>query len=625
MNTFLRSIVVANLLLLPATGSQQRDVPESTTAGTAKLSGVVLTSEPIPRPVRAAVVTVSGPLPVSRSVLTNDEGQFAVDGLPAGRYKVVANKAAFLPAAYGATRPGRPGTPVSIEQGQQLNVTISMTRGGVIAGVIRDRSGSPLPGVDVSAVSQRSATDPNGPDRSAAASMTDDRGRYRLFGLPPGDFIVQATPRSIGSGTTGARSVPEMDALLAALAQGHRAGLSSGSPAPKPSMPLPRPVTLSSVYFPGTPLAQDASTITLSAAGERDDVDFVVGPVASVTAEGVVSGTAGDLGQVEFSIIAAGQRTFSSNDTNPVLSVRPTASDGRFKYTNLAPGHYTILARANLSGTPLSASPRGVAVGPANGSGASPVDYMYASVDFDARDDDISGLALALQPGGTLSGRVVFDPARETAPPNLRDLRLILSPGATGYMMTNGTLIGNSFRAVAPASIADDGSFVIRGIAPGTYALRATIGGRAAESWWLRSVVVEARDLLDGPVTFSAGQNAVGAIATVSNRHTELSGTLRTAAGVAATEYFVVMFPVDSALWTPASRRMQSVRPASDGQFNIRNLPAGDYFVAALTDLDPADLNDATFLQQLVVASIRVSLADGETKTQNLTLGGGPR
>ena len=76
-------------------------------------------------------------------------------------------------------------------------------------------------------------------------------------------------------------------------------------------------------------------------------------------------------------------------------------------------------------------------------------------------------------------------------------------------------------------------------------------------------------------------------------------------------------------LWSsPLSRRIRTVRPGTDGKFTIANLPAGEYRLAALTDITPGDQTDPTFLQQLVGASIAISLADGEKKVQDIRIGG---
>lgn len=83
----------------------------------------------------------------------------------------------------------------------------------------------------------------------------------------------------------------------------------------------------------------------------------------------------------------------------------------------------------------------------------------------------------------------------------------------------------------------------------------------------------------------------------------------------------MVAFPADRRLW-PSVRRIQSVRPGVDGAFAIRGLPAGEYMLAALADVDLVDLKDTAFLEQIVPAAIRVTLADGEKKVQDLTIAG---
>ena len=76
------------------------------------------------------------------------------------------------------------------------------------------------------------------------------------------------------------------------------------------------------------------------------------------------------------------------------------------------------------------------------------------------------------------------------------------------------------------------------------------------------------------------------------------------------------MFPADHALWTSNARRIQSTRPATDGRFSVRDLPAGDYLMARLSI--SFIVNDPKFLEALVSSSVRVRLADGEKRQQDL-------
>ena len=95
-----------------------------------------------------------------------------------------------------------------------------------------------------------------------------------------------------------------------------------------------------------------------------------------------------------------------------------------------------------------------------------------------------------------------------------------------------------------------------------------------------------------------------GAVATLTDQHTELSGTLQSAANVPAPDYFVVVFSPDRSVWRLGARRVQFTRPSTDGRFSFRDLPAGDYLIAALTDMEPSDLGDGSFLESLIPGAV---------------------
>jgi hypothetical protein len=85
----------------------------------------------------------------------------------------------------------------------------------------------------------------------------------------------------------------------------------------------------------------------------------------------------------------------------------------------------------------------------------------------------------------------------------------------------------------------------------------------------------------------------------------------------------LIVYPADSRFWTPQSRRIVSTRPATDGRFTFRNLPAGEYRIAPVLDPEPGSWFDPTFLQQLDSGATRVSLGEGEKKEQNLRVQSG--
>jgi len=95
---------------------------------------------------------------------------------------------------------------------------------------------------------------------------------------------------------------------------------------------------------------------------------------------------------------------------------------------------------------------------------------------------------------------------------------------------------------------------------------------------------------------------------------------LTTAAGKAASDYFIIVCPADTRLWTRGSRRVKSLRPGSDGSFSATDLPAGDYMIVALTDVAPGDWNDPRWLASVAPSGVAVTIADGKKTVQDLQI-----
>jgi hypothetical protein len=257
---------------------------------------------PISRHSRSVALVVSlagGGLASPRSVLTNDAGEFTFSRLPAGTFTIVARKASYIAAAHGSQRPGRPGSSIALAAGQKLSVSVTMFKGAVIGGSIRDAAGSPIVGVSVSAVDARTSSGPNPAAAPTESAVTDDRGAYRIYGLLPGDYLVSATP-SAGTGEIGARTSAEMDALLTSLAQRQNTPSAASTPAP---LPTPPPVGFAPVYYPGTPLSADATPVHVTSGEERLGVSFELNQVRVATISGVVMGSVPNLAAVQLSLV----------------------------------------------------------------------------------------------------------------------------------------------------------------------------------------------------------------------------------------------------------------------------------------------------------------------------------
>jgi len=225
---------------------------------------------------------------------------------------------------------------------------------------------------------------------------------------------------------------------------------------------------------------------------------------------------------------------------------------------------------------------------------------------------DLSDVVLRLQPGRTVSGRVTVAPGGSASPPKVRVTIAPLSSNLWGA-------------STAPVETDADGRFQIPNVVPGKYRLTVTAIGSAAEAarWAPQSAMQSGRDVLDEVLEIPRDADPDTIVVTMTDRPAEFSGRMIDSALKPVTEFGVVVFSVDPKQWKSGSRRVVHSRPGSDGLFVFSNLPPGEYYVCAVTDVEPSQLSDASFLQQLVPSSLRITLAEGEKKRQDMQIGSG--
>jgi hypothetical protein len=130
------------------------------------------------------------PPPVARAT-TDKEGRFQINNLPDGRYYLVPLAPAYF--APSEDRMIASGKPVTLMKGETLDgIELKLIPGGVITGRVTTAGGYPVIGRYIRLI----LIDSRVPQLGRAASLreyrfkTDDRGVYRVYGLPAGRYVV---------------------------------------------------------------------------------------------------------------------------------------------------------------------------------------------------------------------------------------------------------------------------------------------------------------------------------------------------------------------------------------------------------------------------------------------------
>jgi hypothetical protein len=259
-----------------------------------------------------------------------------------------------------------PGMPLSREGVDRARERAAdrVRTGGVISGAIVDQAGEPLQGIHVRVLQlrregERATARDIGLDR-----ITDDRGRYRLFGLPPGQYFVVASTDATTSGLD--------------RAQGN---------------------AFTQVYYPGTPHFESAQSVQVDESREAAGIDLAFAPSRTVRVTGLALDAKGEplVGQVRL-VLAQ-----NSAPVTPDPMIERVDWDGKFEITRVPSGNFVLQA--------VGTNP-----GHRDEFGA-----QYVTVE----DRDPAPIVVATSVGAMLEGRFTVEGVRN---PPLRALSIHASP-----------------------------------------------------------------------------------------------------------------------------------------------------------------------------------------------------
>ena len=286
---------------------------------------------------------------------TDQEGVYRIAKVASGSYFVAPVAPAF--ALAGSVNDLQGQTVIITESENVDGIDFDLVAGGVITGKVVDSEGRPMIEEQVTV----NSADERDQRRGFLNGMaTDDRGIYRIFGVPAGRYKVSVGDPRFGRGDR--RRIPAQ------------------------------------TYYPDVTDAAKAVIVEVKEGAETNKIDITIGeaPQAYSVSGRVVDGESGTPVARAF-IQLTRIEIVDSNSTRgygEYINVQ-TDAQGQFRLTNVQPGKYDLSASA-----PEEANMR-----------------VEAAVRFDLIDQDVNGLVIKTTTGATAEGTIVFESSKNGPAP----------------------------------------------------------------------------------------------------------------------------------------------------------------------------------------------------------------
>src|SRR5262245_11175620 len=326
-------------------------------------------------------------------------------------------------------------------------------------------------------------------------------------------------------------------------------------------------------YYPGTGSMAEAQRITVVAGQTMTGINMTLLPVRTAK----ISGKAidGDGKPMVGGMVMAMER--SGAMFMAVRSPGQIRPDGSFTVSGVTPGNYTL--RVGMPGAP----------------------DMGATANVTVTDGDVNDVQLITAKPATIRGRVLVDTG--ATPPGASTLRLFLS--SVEPMMGGGQ-----------ATVKDDFTFEFRS-SPGHYLIRMFAGPDS--DWHLHAVRHHGLDVTDSGIEVASNGSVSDVEVEVTSKPTGATGKVLDDSGQPVRDAWVVLFSQDQQRWGSPTRFVGAGRPNLNNVYTVQ-VPAGEYFAVALTDVEQGEWNDPDFLAPLRDRAVRVTVADGAKTNLDLKL-----
>jgi hypothetical protein len=531
MQNVLSGAAGAGLVVTPPEGATASEVTQLL-VGAAAARGLPIGPPAIQNLVNNAIGKPDWPTAVS-----DTDGRFVFRDVNPGRYTIRASRDGYFGKPVAGVYPPTEAVNITVAAGGLSQVPLSMVQGGILGGRVFDEAGVAAANAGIQAFF---VVYQNGFSllQPAVTKTTDDRGEFRLFWLPPGDYYVGATRNPI-------------------------APLAGGPPPAR-------------TFYPGVTRLNEAIPVTIRGGEDLRGMDIALRPAPVFKISGRVSSAVAPPPSADGNPLVVAALHLANRDlqtpsdsisANQAGRFSLTPNTGVFEISGVAPGSYELLARVPdpSVGTGLAA-------------------FSWGRILVDVEDRDVRDVAIAISSSPALRG-IVRTAGGERLPPNLR---IVLNPMGGSSRIALYQLVATRGTPVGP-----DGTFSVASVPPGQFRLGALAG--LPPDFYIADVRQNSTSVFDSGFEVGSRQPEPVEIVIASGAGV-VEGIVQDGPTKVVPEAVVALVPEPGRLENRAL--YATVMSDASGRFTFRGVAPGDYQLFAWTSTPPNAYQSVSFLKK---------------------------
>ncbi len=540
------------------------------------------------RPVRYVMITLVSDKETytsygSKFVKTDENGEFVITNVKAGTYVAyvksegILNQDSYKFSFRQPTKENKPDDKfekIAISGLGEFQIVVSARRGGAVSGRILYADGESAVGVKVEVLRKENGRFSNtssvyGGESGVGSAKTDDRGYYRIAGLPEGQYIVRVIEP-----VSHSQSSPQ-------YVYTYRENQNS----------------LLKTYFPEGESSKDARALEIFPGQEQTAIDITLPERQLFGISGKIVKKGSNEPLANFSV-----NFYKMSDRDELVAEYSSSSQttsnkaGEWSLKSLPKGKYRIsIAQGYVYNSNKDAE-------------KNQAKYSNMSQEIEITDKNLADLNFEVPVESSLVGTIVVEGGKEV-PANVQ----IYAINEESKQLSFSDYDYNRNQTKTPQPIKEK-TFRIGKLSEGKFRL----GTSNNQNYYLKAIMLGGKDLLNSPLEIKEGEDLKDVQIVLSTNMGTVKGKVAGYDG--KEEAFVVLIEANSVFGQVQTKNF-SARLSPTGDFEVKAAPGEYSIIIATAKNRPQNAAEAKeWFQKLIREGQKITVKDSEITNVSLSM-----